>query len=68
MQLNKVEFEPFTRSVYISETESTSAQSNLFVNATSTGDCGSDYTIVGTLTDEAGVVVSVPLTTTNVLA
>jgi hypothetical protein len=67
MQLNKVEFEPFTASVYVSETETTNAQANLFVNATATGDCGTDFTVVGTLTDEAGVSITVPLTSAGVL-
>ena len=61
IQVDKVEFEGFTRSVYVDETSSTSATATMFVNATSTGDCGSDYSIVATLTGEDGSSVNVPL-------
>jgi len=71
IQVDKVEFEGFTRSVYVDETSSTSATATLFVNATtwatlfvnatSTGDCGGEYSIVATLVAEDLTSVSVPL-------
>lgn len=68
IQIDKVEFESFTRSVYVSETETTSATATMFVNATSTGDCGGEYTIVATLVGEDGSSVNVPLDQSTLLS
>jgi len=68
VQVDKVEFEGFTRSVYVDETSSTSATATLFVNATSTGDCAGEYTIAATLVGEDGSSVAVPLDQSTLLS
>jgi hypothetical protein len=68
IQVDKVEFEGFTRSSYVDETTTTSATTTIFVNATSTGDCGGEYNIVGTLVGEDGSSVNVPLDQSDLLS
>lgn len=69
IQLNKVEFDAYTLSAYITETNTTTAQANMYINATATGNCGSDYTMVANLINEnTGVSTAVPFTTAEVLA
>jgi len=68
IQVDKVEFESFTRSVYVDETSTTSATATMFVNATSTGDCGGEYSIVATLQGEDGSSVNVPLDQSTLLS
>jgi hypothetical protein len=68
IQVDKVQFVKFARSVYVSETETSSATATLFANATSTGDCGSTYSTVCSLTGEDGSVVDVPISSADVLS
>lgn len=68
VQVDKVQFSSFTRSVYVSDSESTSATATLFANATSTGDCGSAYNTVCTLVGEDGSSVNVPISTEDMLS